>query len=413
MLAQSLRLPKRSRPAEKTSVPTPEEIEGRIKAFQNILCEKGIDLALIRQNADLFYLTGTVQDGHLIVPADGEPVFLVWRVFERARTESPLSLQYPLNSLKKLPSLLNDLGLPEPRTIGLETDVLPASLYRFYTEQLWNHAIPEDISGILRHLRRIKSPYEIDCISGACRQVYNALMIVPEVLTEGVSELELSAAIEAELRKRGHCGLLRMRLWNQEMGMGQVVSGSNAAIPSWTNTPIGGRGPHPAFGMGASSKHIKRLEPVNIDIGGWYRGYCCDQTRLFSIGPPPDEIKRGFSAAKDILKMLEKEMKPGVSCGDIYDVSVKYADNQGLSDHFMGYKTSQVRFVGHGLGVELDEYPFIAKGNNMVLETDMIVALEPKFIFPGLGAAGVENTYRVTKDGLEQLTLSPEDMIIL
>ena len=394
-------------------MPPAQEINGRIKAFQTILCKKGIDLALIRQNADLFYLTGTVQDGHLIVPAEGEPVFLVWRVFERARRESPLKLQYPLKNLKELPSLLNDLGLAEPGVIGLEMDVLPAALYRFYTEQLWNHAAAEDVSIILRHLRRIKSPYETDCIRTACRQVRDALNIVPEVLTEGVSELELSAAVEAELRKRGHCGLLRMRLWNQEMGMGQVVSGPNAAIPSWTNTPIGGRGPDPAFGMGASFKPIKRSEPVNIDIGGWSKGYCCDQTRLFSIGPPPDEIKRGFSAARDILKMLEEKMKPGVSCGDAYDLSVRVADSQGLSSHFMGYKTSQVRFVGHGLGVELDEYPFIARGNNMILEKEMIVALEPKFIFPGVGAAGVENTYRVTEDRLEQLTLSPEDMTIL
>ncbi len=390
-----------------------EELEARISRFQELLCDSGIDLALIRQNADMFYLTGTVQDAHLLVPSDGEPVFLVWRVFDRAREESSLKHIYPLASLSALPGMLRDLGLDSPRMVGLEMDVLPAFLYRFYRERLWPRASVKDVSALLRHVRCIKSPAETDLVRQACRQVSKALEIVPGVLREGLSELELSTAVEAELRKRGHCGLLRMRLWNQEVGMGQILSGPSAAVPSWTSTPMGGVGPCPAFGMGASSRRIGRSEPVSIDIGGWVNGYCCDQTRIFSLGPLPDEMQKAFRIAVEIIRMLEREMKPGAVCAEVYDMAVKYAENKGLDKHFMGYGRSRVRFVGHGLGIELDEYPFIAMGNKMVLKEDMILALEPKFVFPGMGAVGLENTYRVGHDGLEQLTVTPEEVSIL
>ncbi len=404
---------KRSEQADSRYGAPQEEIKRRTQAFQELLRRQSIDLALIRQNADLFYLTGTVQDGHLLVPDRGDPVFLVWRVMDRARIESPLERKFPLSSLKALPSMLQDLDLADAKRIGLEMDVLPAFLYKFYSQNTWPHAEFCDISMLLRHIRRIKSPYEISCIEKACRQVKEAVAMVPEFLRPGISELELSAAVESELRKRGHCGLLRMRIWNQEMGMGQVLSGQNAAVASWTNTPLGGQGPHPAYGMGASFKRIKEAEPVSIDIGGWFNGYCCDQTRLFSIGQPPDLIKKSYASARDILKILEEKMLPGISCSSAYQLAVDYAEKSGLIENFMGYGPSRVRFIGHGLGIELDEFPFIARGNDMILEQNMIIALEPKFVFPGLGAAGIENTYRVTENGLERLTSSPQELVVL
>jgi len=391
----------------------PEEIRRRTAAFQEILRKKGIDLALVRQNADLYYLTGTVQDGHLLVPARGEPAFLVWRVPDRAALESPLSRQYELSSLRDLPSMLQDLGLADSARIGLEMDVLPASLYLYYSQRTWPGAEFFDISPLLRHVRRLKSPWELSCIKEACRQVRQAVSMVPEFLKPGITELELSAAVEGELRKRGHCGLLRMRIWNQEIAMGQVLSGPNAAVPSWTNTPLGGKGPHPAFGMGASSRPIQKGEAVSIDIGGWANGYCCDQTRLFSLGQPPELINTSYTVAKNILRILEERMVPGISCEEAYQAGIDYADSKGLLENFMGYRESKVRFIGHGLGIELDEFPFVARGNKMILETGMIIALEPKFVFPGIGAAGIENTYRVGKDGLERLTSSPEEIVIL
>ncbi|RUM90272.1 MAG: aminopeptidase P family protein, partial [Thermodesulfatator sp.] len=181
------------------SVPA-KEISRRIQSFQHLLLENSIDLAVIRQNADLFYLTGTVQDAHLIVPAQGEPAYLVWRVPERARQESPIKTQVAIRSLRLLPSILRDLGHLDVSVLGLEMDVLPATLYRLYHEDIWPKAQVKDISPIIRFQRRIKSPWEIQRIQEACLQVKEALEIVPGILKEGITELELSSAIESELR---------------------------------------------------------------------------------------------------------------------------------------------------------------------------------------------------------------------
>ena len=101
--------------------------------------------------------------------------------------------------------------------------------------------------------------------------------------------------------------------------------------------------------------------------------------------------------------------RPGVPCRVLYEAAVAAAEGAGLAEHFMGHGPTRARFVGHGVGLELDELPVIA-ANDMVLEPGMVFALEPKFVFPGLGAVGIENTWCVRPDGLERLTLSSEEL---
>ena len=105
---------------------------------------------------------------------------------------------------------------------------------------------------------------------------------------------------------------------------------------------------------------------------------------------------------------------PGTTWGEIYDHCQALACEMGYADSFMGTKGSQVSFIGHGLGVEIDEYPFIAKGfKDQTLEIGMALAFEPKVVFPGEGAVGIENTFYLSKDGLKQLTHSDDALVIL
>jgi Xaa-Pro aminopeptidase len=92
----------------------------------------------------------------------------------------------------------------------------------------------------------------------------------------------------------------------------------------------------------------------------------------------------------------------------VYTKAVDLAAAAGYEDHFMGCGATRIRFVGHGVGLELDEYPFLAKGQEMALAENMVVALEPKLIFPGKGVVGIENTFVVTANGLEPLTRFPD-----
>ena len=199
------------------------ELLERTKRFQGHLREFGIDLALLRQNADIYYFTGTVQDGHLFIPSQGEPLFLVWRVFERALKESALQNIEPLSGMSGLSGTLKGKDLLDVSVVGLELDCLPAALYIYYSKNIWPEAEFADVTHAVRLTRAIKSPWEIGRIKEACRQVAKAVDSIPEFIYEGITELELSTKIESILRLDRHPGYLRMRGWNQECGMGQVL----------------------------------------------------------------------------------------------------------------------------------------------------------------------------------------------
>jgi Xaa-Pro aminopeptidase len=111
--------------------------------------------------------------------------------------------------------------------------------------------------------------------------------------------------------------------------------------------------------------------------------------------------------------MLKKEAMPGVKAGDLYEMATEMSERLGYGENFMGAGGQKIRFAGHGIGLELDEYPFIAKGQKMVLEEGMTIAVEPKLVFPGKGVVGIENTHLVGKDGLIQLTLADEQITIV
>ena len=113
----------------------------------------------------------------------------------------------------------------------------------------------------------------------------------------------------------------------------------------------------------------------------------------------------------DIQERIKEMAKPGVIAGDLYSAAVDMARAKGLADHFMGAGEDRIRFIGHGVGLELDEFPFLAKGQPTVLQENMVIALEPKLIFPGRGVVGIENTHVVAAGGLDQLTLAEQRIV--
>jgi Xaa-Pro dipeptidase len=227
--------------------------------------------------------------------------------------------------------------------------------------------------------------------------------------------MELAAELEYVARRDGHLGLIRMRVFNGEMLFGHTFSGTDTAVPAYTDTPLGGVGPSPAFGQGASFKPIARHEPIIVDFAGSVDGHLVDQTRVFALGGVSDRLQRAYD---DMVRIQErmKELAPErPTWGALYDECLALAVKLGYADNFMGAPGSQVSFIGHGIGVEIDEYPFIARGfNEMTLEPGMAWAFEPKVVFPGEGAVGIEDTFYLASDGtLKQLTVSPEQLVVL
>ena len=274
--------------------------------------------------------------------------------------------------------------------------------------------VVSDATPLIRNVRSVKSSYEINILKDAALIVDKVCKRVPEVLKAGMTDLELSAELEFVARKAGHQGMVRLRGFNNELFYGHVFSGPDSAVPTYSDTPLGGLGLSPSFPQGASYKTIRRNEPITVDFTGIFDGYIVDQTRMFSLGELPEKLAKAYVDMVLILERAKQIAKPGVSWGSVYDECLQMACDMGYQDHFMGSKGAQVSFIGHGVGVELDEYPFIAKGfNDYELKENMTFAFEPKVVFPGLGAVGVEDTFWVGADGLKHLTFSNHELIVL
>jgi len=388
------------------------ELNNRIALLQERLSRNNIDAALILQSSDLYYFSGTTQQGHLYVPVDAPPILMVRKSIDRTNAESNLDTILPLSGLSQLRTILKDNGCKTPQTLGMELDVLPVNLYHKYRD-LFDESRIVDASHDIRMIRSVKSRFEIDRITQAAAFSDRVASYVKEELHEGITEVELAGKLEARARKLGHQGMVRMRLWGSEMFYGHLMSGETAAVPSSLASPTGGAAMSAALSQGPGFKKIQRHEPILFDYVFAYKGYLSDHTRIFSIGSLPDGMFNAHRTMLDLQAMLKKKMLPGTPAGDIYDMAMAFVDQSGYGDFFMGAEKQRIRFIGHGVGLELDEYPFLAKGQQTRLQENMVIALEPKLVFPGKGVVGVENTHVVAPDGLKQLTLYPEEIEIL
>jgi Xaa-Pro aminopeptidase len=386
------------------------ELYQRIGLLKKHLKKEKIDAALILQRVDLYYFSGTFQQAGLFIPLDGEPILMVNKNTERARAESFLDTIVHLDSPKRIPDVLKSAGHKIPARLGLELDVLPTNMYLNY-RKIFNDTDIKDISLAIRLQRAVKSHYELDIMRRAAELSDQVAGWVPKILRKGITELELAGLVEAEARRLGHQGVIRMRLWGSEMFYGHLLSGPTGAVPSYLSSPTGGTGASPAIAQGPSFKTIQRHEPVMLDYFFAYNGYLCDHTRIYSLGALPAELIEAHAAMIEVQQMIKKVAQPGVVSGEIYDQALAKTCELGYEDHFMGAGGERVRFVGHGIGLEVDEFPFLAAGQKLELQPGMTIALEPKLIFPGKGVVGIENTHVVTPDGLVSLSKYPDDIV--
>ncbi len=398
---------KRNGPYELTP---PGEISSRLIKLQGKMKEKNLELVLLLQNVDVFYFTGTVQKGYLFIPQDGEAVFFVQKDYARAAAESPLKC-LKVEALDSLQNLLADHGL-EGERVGMELDVVPVSLFD-KIKSLFPKWKISSISTEIKGIRSIKSDFEIRQMKRSGEIITQVFSGAKNRLREGMSELELDGILNSMGRASGHQGFLRMRGLNQEMMNLHVLSGANASVASFCDSPLSGHGLTPAIGQGSSSARIERDQPVVIDYGGGYNGYVTDETRTFVIGRLKGLLEKACRVSLDILGEIESFARAGELPSRIYEKAQEMARKEGLAAHFMGYGDGKVFFAGHGLGLEINEWPIISEGNVKPLQPGMVFAFEPKFVFPNEGAVGTELDYIVREDGLERVTQFPKAIIYL
>jgi len=370
--------------------------------------EMNCDALIVLQNVDLYYLTGTTQNGVLWFPREGEPLLAVRKSYDRAKTESALHNIVPLKSYSELPSLIPVPGA----TLGFELDVVPVSTYQQIAKQFPGSKLI-DGSMAIRLARAIKTQYEIECIHHAARQLDIMFADVATQLREGMAEYELCARIEHVLRMAGHQGLTRVRRFNMEMFYGAVSFGDTSAYPHGFDGPVGVRGRYTAVPAMGGLNRLRRGEPVVIDVVGGHAGYIADGTRIYSLGPLSAELRDAHQFILELNEWIESQLMPGNIPGDIYDEILERVSKTPYASRFMGIGGNQVRFVAHSVGLELDEIPVIAPKYSVPFEAGNVMAVEPKIFFEGIGGIGTENTYLLTNHGPERLTRAPQEIYVV
>jgi Xaa-Pro aminopeptidase len=380
-----------------------EEIENRLTRIRAGMEKQEMEALLVVQKMNFYYLSGTAQDGLLFVPLEGKPLLMIKRELERAKVESRLNEIVALKSIREIPSLIQNHYDKRPNSLGLELDVLPVKDY-FKFQELFPNTKFIDASPILRETRRIKSSFEIDLMRKAGEIGKKVYQEAKKNLKEGMTEIEFGGLLEATAKKYGHEGLLRVRSLNYEAYTWHVLSGLAGGIVSQSDSPMGGLGLSPAFPVGASLKVMRAHEPILVDFGTCFHGYQADETRMFSIGKMKKKFIDAYNACKEIHDAVLEETRPGADCEAIFLKTLQLAEKLGYKDSYLGPPGLQTHFIAHGIGLELNELPFIAQGQSYCLEEGMTFAVEPKIVFPGEGSVGLENTVLVTEKGYEILT---------
>jgi len=388
------------------------ELESRLAKVQVRVKQANLDGILAFHKTDVFYLTGTAQGGVVFVPPEGPPVFAVRRSLHRAKSESAWAEIVPLKGMRVLPEVLAARGHAGLRRLGLGLDVMPARLY-LQLGEVFPDAELVDASNVLPEVRMIKSAYEIERIEQAAEQLRVVMAQIPAMMREGCArEIELAAKIEGALRRLRHQGVIRCRRFGMEMFYGAVSTGASASYPTDFDGPDGMEGLYPAVPLSAGERLFRQGEPIMVDLCGGYDGYIADKTRIFSPGGVRDEeLLRAHHFALQVQEAVQVRMRPGAHAGRLWQAVEEMVADSPFAANFMGYGDNQSKFVGHGVGLELDELPILTGRSEVVLKQGMVIAVEPKFFFGDRGGVGIENTWVVTQDGCRNLTADNDAIV--
>lgn len=375
----------------------------RISKVRRQMALAGADALLIADNTNIYYLCGAVFRGYVYVPVQGRCIMFVIRPVD-LQGDDLIYVRKP----EQIPAELERLGLPAPSSLGLELDDLSYS----DVERLRSAMSPRGVcnaSTVMRRARMVKTDAEVRLIHEDGMKQAAAYRKIPRIYKEEMTDVEFQIEVERLLRLEGCLGYYRTSGRLMEINMGSVLNGDNADNPTPYDFAVGGGGVDLSLPVGADGRTMKPGTTVMVDMCGNFNGYQSDMTRVWSIGAVTDLAVKCHECSRKILRELEKMALPGVPVADLYHKAKEIVEAEGLENHFMGH-VQKAPFIGHGVGIQLNELPVITPRSKDVLAENMVIAIEPKFVVPKVGAVGVENTYRVTPSGLECLTPFPEEI---
>ncbi|MBR4047785.1 MAG: aminopeptidase P family protein [Bacteroides sp.] len=383
------------------------ELKIRRDKIRRLMLQQGIDALIIATNVNMIYANGAMVSGYLYIPLNAPSILFVKRpnnvVGEHVK---------PIRKPEQLPELIAQCGLPMPTKLALEGDELTYREYLRLAACFPNVEVVPSATSLVREARSIKTKQEVELFRRSGKMHAQAYAQIPSLYRAGMTDSELSIEVERLMRQSGCLGIFRVFGQSMEIFMGSLLAGDNAAVASPYDFALGGEGLHPSLPGGANGTLLKEGESFMVDMAGNYYGYMSDMSRVYAIGSLSDEAYKAHQVCIDIQNEIADHVKPGVVCESLYQMALERVRRAGFADYFMGVE-QKARFIGHGVGLEINESPVIASRISTILEPGMVFALEPKIVLPGVGPLGIENTWVVTADGVEKLTNAPEEIVLL
>ena len=383
------------------------ELKQRRDKIRVLMAQQGIDAALFTCNVNLIYTYGQVVSGFLYLPLNDSA-----RLFIKRPNNIEGEHIRPIRKPEQLPDLLTEQGLPLPQRLMLEGDELSFNEYRRLAACFPSAEVLPCGSALVRQARSVKTKLEIELFRRSGLAHAKAYAQIPTVYRPGMTDRELSIEIERLMRLEGNLGIFRVFGQSMEIFMGSLLAGDNAAAPSPYDFALGGEGMDPALPGGANNTPLQEGQSLMVDLGGNFYGYMGDMSRVFSIGRLPQQAYDAHQLCLDIQDAIADMARPGVVCEDLYNKAIDMVTRAGMADYFMGVG-QKAKFIGHGIGLEINEAPVIAPRMKQELEPGMVFALEPKIVLPGVGPVGIENSWAVGAEGLEKLAICEESIIEL
>jgi Xaa-Pro aminopeptidase len=396
-----------------TKVPL-SELTDRMKRFRARMDAENPnwELAAFFGRVNQYYFTGTMQDSVLLVPRNGEAVFWVRRSFERAGDESLFPDIRPMKSFRDAAAAMPAAAARQ--AIHLETELVPLALVQRFRKHFPCKEVAS-LDATISRVRTVKSPYEL-AIMERCGAMHRRVMEenVPAMLREGMNEAELACELYSLLVREGHQGTVRFGMFNVDVAVAQLGFGENSIYPTSFDGPGGCLGIGPAAPvLGSRDRKLRKGDLVFVDIGCAMDGYHTDKTMVYMFGRPlPEEVTAIHRRCVELERRLASMLKPGAIPSEIYARTMDSLDPEFLKN-FMGFGNRRANFLGHGVGLQIDEPPVLAEGFDEPLAAGMVLALEPKKGVPGVGMVGSENTYLVTPDGGRSITGNSPGLILV
>jgi len=348
--------------------------EARVDRLLSLMDDRGLDGLLVAEENNMLYLTGFSGGSLLLIPRFGDRLLYVYSVnYEAAKAEA-FGVEVELvgrgeDVLAKISDALRDAGI---KSLGF--DSLRASTYLKLRNANPNVDL-KDAGEILWSLRKVKDQSEIEIMRFAAELTSRGMNRAAETIRAGVSEREVAAEIEYEMRRGGSDGVAFDTI---------VASGPRSAYPHG----------------GCGDRRIRRGDLVVVDIGAKYRSYCSDLTRTFIIGEPSPKSLRIYETVMEAQNLALKALRAGVKACEIDRIARDYISEAGYGEYF-------VHGLGHGVGLDVHEPPALSPKSRDILAEGYVVTVEPGIYIPGFGGVRIEDTVLILKDRAEKLTSSP------